>query len=110
MKRRLTCDCCGAPLRSSKCEYCGAEYDFTDLVGIKYEVVNAKTSPLCAQSVMPLEIVQEMESKDVEKHVANDMARMLANEMIHYMELETYVRPEDMTQVFNGRVRVVIPE
>lgn len=102
------CKQCGAPLRNGRCEYCGADYR-KEIPQITYTIEpDYGYQTLACNVAMPLEIIYR-DSKAAEQIVKKDMAYEMSKELLNYMDVETWIEPRTMTQMFGGRIRVKKP-
>lgn len=110
MKKKLNCVNCGAPLHGDKCEYCGTEYDFDD-------IIHVKTSYIPLEDVVSIVKVsgERLLQQDAERFVAGyikpAMAKKIGEELLNHGELveyEEWFDPVTMEHTFGARVKVGI--
>lgn len=107
MKVKPNCVNCGAPLHGCKCEYCGTEYDFDDIIKIRYERCEIPIETVACKTVIPLVDIQGCVG--FEERVKEDIARQMTERILHYADFETWVDPYRMEQVIGAKVRIGIP-
>lgn len=107
MKVKPNCVNCGAPLHGCKCEYCGTEYDFDDIIKVKYERCEIPLETISCKSIVPLEHIQGCNG--MENYIKEDMARQMSKEILKYAEFETWIDPHKLEQVVGARVKVGVP-
>ena len=107
------CKCCGAPLHGYKCDYCGTEYekpkDFIPLQPYIIERLPHDVETLACKSEISLECMRGMNQEEAADYIKHNMAMAMTEKLLDYMDVETWVRPETMTQVFGGRIKVLKP-
>lgn len=98
---------CGAPLKGCKCEYCGTEYDFDDIIRFEYQIAEIPLETLSAQITVPDYILLREKPEDFVKHfVKPRIARELGERLEDYMEIEAWFDPARLEHVFGARVKV----
>lgn len=107
------CKCCGAPLHGYKCDYCGTEYEKPkDYIPFQTYIIDRlpqDVETLACKSEIPLECIRSTNEKDVIDYLKHNMAISLSEKLIDYMDVETWISPEKMVQVFGGRIKVLKP-
>ena len=105
---RTNCKNCGAPLHNGRCDYCGTEYETPmPTHRINFNVVHAKTETLSCVTSVPLYILRNGNEAEVADVVKHEAARKMAEELVKYMDVETWLKPETLEQMFGCRVKVV---
>lgn len=105
MSEARMCQNCGAPLHGNKCEYCGTEYKPPT---VYIETFQNGTEEIAIQRVLPMYVINTLGAERAAEIVKHEMAQALADEMCKYMDVDTYLRIDDLSQVFCGRIRVVM--
>ncbi len=73
----------------------------------RLEVCNVQCDTISCITEVPLSY--HMDEGLMTEMVKQDMARKMSEKLIKYMDVETWVKPETLSQVFGGRIRVVRP-
>ena len=108
MEQKITnCKNCGAPLHNGKCDYCGTEYESYNPIPIHLEVRDCQTETLAVTCSMSLLDLKYMDPVRAAEHIRYNAARKMADEIVKYMDVETWIKPETAEQVFGCRIRVV---
>lgn len=118
--KRLTCECCGAPLRKKEagiksiyiCEYCGATYEVENENSLNPTCIRIETF---TNPVQVLKCVYEvpqnfilMYGDDAAQNLAKKvMATNLAESLLPYMDFETEYDPRNRVYINRARVRLV---
>lgn len=98
------CKNCGAPLHGHKCDYCGTEYP-------EYAAINiVHTTGVPRTLTCRFEIDDRMLGYEgIEHYVKQEMARKMSERLVEVMDIETWLDPARLKQVFGGRITVLLP-
>lgn len=117
MIKKLTCVCCGAPINrvTSRCEYCGTEYDLNDEIPtIKLETF---TNPVKEYSACVLidKDIAAMNGEDYMKYAIEQLAREMLPAVIEGMQIKAqsgydYEAIRTNMLRIDGRIKMVIPK
>lgn len=104
------CEKCGAPLHNGKCDYCGADY--RDILGptLRVDTYAHQVDTLAYRVEVPLDYMCSETMVALEAKLRSDMAYKMSLDMLKYMDIETWIDPVRLTQVFGGRIRVARPD
>lgn len=108
MNEARICKNCGAPLHGYKCDYCGTEYE-RPTPTYTIEHVSYDTETLACKCAVSLEVMRKGDESAIVDYVKHKVAREITENLLKYMDVETWIDPHTMQQVFGGRVRVVKP-
>jgi hypothetical protein len=50
-----------------------------------------------------------MGKEEAAEHIKRDMAYQMSEKLLDYMDVETWLDPTTLTQVFGGRIKVLKP-
>lgn len=110
------CPNCGAPIKGSRCEYCGTQfhqdYDMR-LPQINIIREDRPCDVLGATTIIPRDWIQHgsipEETEQVSKIAINALSHDLAEALQNYMDLEVEYEPWEQNYKVRSRVRVVRP-
>lgn len=106
MKKKMNCDNCGAPLHGHRCEYCGTEYEFDDVIKLRYETSYIDFDTFGVRVEVPREMTF---IEGAEYEVKSEISKKIANRILDYCEFETWIDPCKLAQVVGAKVRVGRP-
>lgn len=104
----MNCRNCGAPIHGSKCEYCGTVYE-QSIHRIVVDKYPHGFDTLACKTELPLYYTKTMSKEELAQNVKHDIAVKMSERLCEYMDVETWVDPETMTQFFGGKIRVARP-
>lgn len=107
----MNCKHCGAPLHGSKCDYCGSDYsDYYQITTLKIDKYTHQVDTLAYKVEMPMEYMKSDTQELIEAKIKADMSYQMSKDLLKYMDVETWIDPVRLTQIFGGRIRVARPD
>lgn len=104
------CKQCGAPLHGYKCDYCGTEYKDKFIPHFRVDYCEHPVETLACRVEFPMVAMRVGNEEEIIGHIKSDMAYQISKKLVDYMDVETWIEPKEMIQVFGGRVKVVVPK
>lgn len=104
------CKQCGAPLHDDKCDYCGADYRDKISPQFRVDCYEHPVTTLACRVEFPMVAMSVGNKEEIIGYIKSDMAYQISKKLVDYMDVETWIEPKELTQVFGGRVKVVIPK
>lgn len=106
------CPNCGAPIKGSRCEYCGTWFE-SPLPQINIVHEDRPCDVLGATTIIPRDWIMRgnvpYETDQVSKMAVDILANDLAETLKNYMNLEIEYEPLDQNYKVRSRVRVIRP-
>lgn len=103
----MNCKNCGAPVHGYKCDYCGTEYP-----ELRYSApIVIQRTPADYQTLACKVVLDDrmLGLPGIENYVKQEMARKMSERLVEVMDIETWLDPARLQQVFGGRITVLRP-
>lgn len=108
-----TCPNCGAsvPFGQYKCHYCGTTFKGGDnYAPLIIERITPNMRVLKTRVELPRYAQECMKSEEKRDYILEEMRKQMADALLGFIEIRNVFNPAELTDIYEGRVRVIDPD